>query len=395
MLSQEENDMLTRVGPGTPAGELLRRYWHPVAVAAELTEEAPTRFVRLMGEDLVLFRSHSGQVGLLAERCSHRRASLIYGRVEERGIACPYHGWLYDTEGNILETPPENNDAICRNVKQPAYPVQKHLGLYWAYLGPLPAPVFPKYDAFVRTDGSRKLLVHPVLDCNWFQTMENAADPSHAPILHQDAAAREIVPVNSTRGYIDDQPSFDFWRVPFGIMKQRNFANGESDEHPLIFPNMLRTGGTVQIRVPIDDTHTWRVDFAYKQGEPAEDLDNPPATYLEPYKTPADKLHPFVKFKIDTVPQQDHMVWETQGQIVDRTMENLSYSDRVLLDLRKLVKENIEKVQNGEDPMAVQRDPDHPMIDTNLESDLHHTGGKTGKGRPYGFKTKTRKRAKS
>src|SRR5436853_622831 len=105
MLTKDENELLTRVGPGTPAGELLRRYWYPVAIARDLTEEHPTRFVRLLGEDLVLFRDTSGRVGLLADHCSHRGASLCYGRVEARGIACPYHGWLYDTRGVCLETP--------------------------------------------------------------------------------------------------------------------------------------------------------------------------------------------------------------------------------------------------------------------------------------------------
>ena len=110
METRETNDFMTLVGPGQPAGDLLRRYWMPVAVAQELTDENPTKFVRLLGEDLVLFKDKSGRVGLLADHCSHRSASLVYGRVEERGIACAYHGWLYDCEGNILETPPERND---------------------------------------------------------------------------------------------------------------------------------------------------------------------------------------------------------------------------------------------------------------------------------------------
>src|SRR5919199_850038 len=169
MLTHEENELLTRVGPGTPAGELLRHYWYPIAPRRELSEAQPTRFVRLLGEDLVLFRDTAGRVGLLADHCAHRGASLCYGRVEERGISCPYHGWLYDTEGNILETPPERNEAIMRSVKQPAYPVQKFIGMYWAYLGPLPPPVIPHYDAWVRQHGRRRIYVHPELACNWLQ----------------------------------------------------------------------------------------------------------------------------------------------------------------------------------------------------------------------------------
>ena len=130
MLTQEENEILTRVGPGTPAGELLRRYWHPVAIAAELPEDNPVKFVRILGEDLVLFQTKNGELGLLEDRCSHRGASLSYGRVEERGIACAYHGWLYDIQGHCLETPAEPADSnFCRTVKHKAYPVQKLAGL--------------------------------------------------------------------------------------------------------------------------------------------------------------------------------------------------------------------------------------------------------------------------
>ncbi|HEX7232618.1 MAG TPA: Rieske 2Fe-2S domain-containing protein, partial [Candidatus Binatia bacterium] len=147
MLTKEENEMLTRVGPGTPAGELLRRYWLPVGVASELTAENPTQIVRILGETLVLFRDKTGRVGLLEDRCSHRAASLSYGRVEERGISCPYHGWLYDTQGNCLETPAEPRESkFCLTVKQKAYPVQKLVGLYWAYLGPAPAPAITNFD---------------------------------------------------------------------------------------------------------------------------------------------------------------------------------------------------------------------------------------------------------
>src|SRR5207245_8152554 len=145
--TQEENDFLTRVGPGTPAGELLRRYWLPVSIAQELTEDQPTKFVRILGEDLVLFRDKQGRVGLLSDRCSHRGASLCYGRVEERGIACPYHGWLYDTKGHCLETPAEPPASKFHlTVKHKSYPVQKLAGLYWAYLGPEPAPLIPHFD---------------------------------------------------------------------------------------------------------------------------------------------------------------------------------------------------------------------------------------------------------
>ncbi|HZU15340.1 MAG TPA: hypothetical protein VFD01_01850, partial [Candidatus Dormibacteraeota bacterium] len=281
-----------------------------------------------------------------------------------------YHGWLYDTAGNILETPPERNEAIIRHVKQRAYPVQQFLGLYWAYLGPPPPPVIPPYDTFVRKDGRRRIVVHPRLDCNWFQAMENSVDPDHLQILHQEYIGRGKQPVNTTRGFIDDVASTDFYLVPYGIMKKRVYKNGLVEEHPLIFPNMLRQGPSTQIRVPIDDTHTWHVHIIFEptpDGREVEQADDEiPVEYREPYKQPPDALYPEARYTLQSVLAQDHMAWETQGPIADRTQEHLSYSDRGIHLLRKLMKEQMERVQQGLDPMGVIRDPHHPMIDTNL-----------------------------
>ena len=376
MLTAEENELLTRVGPGTPAGELLRRYWHPVAVAAELTDEQPTKFVRVLGEDLVLFKDKSGRAGLLADHCAHRSASLVYGRVEERGIACAYHGWLYDCEGNILETPPERNDAIMRSVKQKAYPVLRHVGLYWAYLGPTPAPALPHYDTLFRADVHRKIVVHPTLDCNWLQPMENSADPAHAPVLHQEFLTGQDRPTDTTRGLTDNVQSFDFREFPFGIMKRRVWIDGEVDEHPLIFPNILRQGESTQLRVPIDDTHTMHIFVVCspaENGTEPVDAWEPEVQYLKPYKDPPDALYPYARYTLHHVLPQDHMAWETQGPIADRTVEQLGSSDRGVVMYRRLLKENIEKVQSGLDPIGVMRDPEHPMIDTNLDEAFRYT----------------------
>ena len=372
MVTKEENEMLTRVGPETPAGELLRRYWHPVAVGPELSEQNPTRLVRILGEDLVLFRDKSGRIGLIADRCAHRGASLCYGRVEERGIACPYHGWLYDTNGQCLETPPEPPESKFRlTVRQRAYPVQKFVGLYWTYMGPAPLPVMPKYDVWARRDGTRKIFVQPQLDCNWFQAMENSVDPAHLQILHQETAndgGRRQVP-STTRGFTDDIEGFDFCEVPYGIMKRRKYKNGMHDEHPLIFPTILRQGNATQIRVPMDDTHT-KVFFVRfyptPDGRAVEENENLPVEYVKPYKNPPDAIHPFTKFRMDAVQAQDHMAWETQGPIADRTRERLTSSDRGIVMLRDIMKREMEKVRQGQDPMGVIRDPAHAIIDTNV-----------------------------
>jgi 5,5'-dehydrodivanillate O-demethylase len=375
MLTREDNEMLTRVGPGTPAGELLRCYWLPVAPAAELTTNDPTRLVRILGEDLVLFRDLSGRVGLIADRCAHRGASLFYGRVEERGIACAYHGWLYDVEGSCVECPAEPPASKFHlTVKQTAYPVQKFVGLYWTYMGRKPAPLIPRYDLWARQDGTRKIFVQPQLDCNWFQAMENSVDPAHLQILHQNTAMRARTAVNTTRGFTDDIEKFEFYEFPYGIMKKRTYKNGAIDEHPLIFPNILRQGNATQIRVPIDDTHT-KVFFIRfypsEDGRPAQAEVDPEVEYVQPYKNPPDAIHPFTRFRMDQVQAQDHMAWETQGPLADRTHERLATSDRGVVMLRDLMKTEIAKVQQGLEPLGIVREaaPDQ-MIDTKLEEAL-------------------------
>ena len=375
MLTREENELLTRVGPGTPGGEMLRRYWYPVAVARELTDEHPTKFVRILGEDLVLFKDKSGRVGLLADHCSHRGASLLYGRVEERGIACAYHGWLYDCEGNILETPPERNEAIMNSVKHTAYPVQVHVGLVFAYLGPKPVPPMPHYDTLFRPDGNRKIVVYGVLDCNWLQAMENSVDPAHAQILHQEyMGGKGVLPESTTRGFIDEVEGFEVSLIDYGIMKKRTHKNGSVDEHPMIFPHILRQGPSTQFRTPIDDEHTLHIHIQFTLtedgSEPPDAFDPERIEYKDPVKEPAGKLHPFTWFTQRHIIGQDHMAWETQGPVADRSREHLSYSDRGVVLFRRMVREQIEKVQRGEDPIGVFRDPDHPIIDTKVDEDI-------------------------
>ncbi len=373
MLTAQENERFTRVGAGTPGGELLRRYWHPISVAQELTEENPTKFVRILGEDLVLFRDTKGKVGLLADRCPHRGASLSYGRVDERGLACAYHGWLFDTEGNCLETPAEPAESKFHlTVKQKAYPVQKFVGLFWAYMGPLPAPAIPRYDLFVHKQGRRHITVHPNLDCNWFTAAENAVDPTHLQVLHQVLPMSKRKPENTTRGFLDDIEKFEFYETSYGIMKKRTYKNGVVDEHPLVFPTHLRTRGSMWLRTPIDDTHTIQIVLGFRLSEDGSEVEeeDPPVEYLKPYKNPPDELHPFTKFDLN-VPYgqplaQDVVMWETQGAVADRTKERLGTSDKGIVMLREIMVREMEKMEKGLDPLGVVRDPDHVMIDTNL-----------------------------
>ena len=378
MLEQEDNDLLTRVGPGTPGGTLLRMYWHPISLIQDITEERPTKFVRVLSEDLVIFRDKSGRMGLIADKCAHRSASLVYGRVEERGISCVYHGWLYDCEGNILETPPERNDAIMKSVKTTAYPVQEYLGMVWAYMGPQPAPPMIHYDTLFRKDGTRKWLIHPRLDANWFQAMENSMDPAHLQVLHQEFIGRGKVAPNTTRGFTDDVESYEFYITSYGgLMKKRTYKNGMVDEHPVLFPNILRQGASSQFRVPIDDTHTMHMRLFFyptEDGSAPEDAFEPEITWEKPIKEDPEKSHPETRFILHSVNSQDQMAWETQGPITDRSIEHLSYSDRGVVLLRRHTKEQIERVQRGEDPVGYQRDPNHAMVDTNVDEGVAQIG---------------------
>ena len=373
--------MMTKVGPGTPAGELLRRYWHPVAIAADLTAENPTLFLRRLGEDLVLFRTTKDEVGLLHDRCSHRGVSLSYGRVEERGLACAYHGWLYDVNGNCLETPAEpKGSSFCQTVKHKAYPVKKLAGLYWAYFGPLPAPEIPKYDVWARTDGWHWLRALPQLDCNWLQAMENSVDTAHLHILHQELVTDGFEVESTTRGTIDNLVDYGITEYTHGFIKRRVFKDGKIEEHPLLFPTVLRQANRTQIRVPIDDTHTWvvYVHFVPDSAEPRPASDEVPVNYRKPFKQTQDVLHPDAKYRLDEVDAQDFMAWETQGPVHNRARERLTGSDHGVVQYREMLLREIKKVQQGLDPINVFRDPNHPIIDTKLEESLRV--GKAGGG---------------
>ena len=190
MLSASENETLTHVGRGTPMGELMRRYWQPVAAVAQL-DEHPTLAVRLMGEDLVLYKDTRGGYGLLDRHCPHRRADLCYGMPEERGLRCHYHGWLFDGAGACLHQPFEEiarpQTRFRDKIRTTAYPVEPKAGLLWAYLGPAPAPLVPDWDLF----GERgyKQIVFSEIPCNWFQGQENSIDPIHFEWLHGNWSA--------------------------------------------------------------------------------------------------------------------------------------------------------------------------------------------------------------
>ena len=193
MLDRETNIKLSQVGQDTPMGQLMRRYWHPVAGVEEL-DVNPIKPVRLMGEDLVLYKDLSGDYGMLDRHCPHRRADLNFGFVEADGLRCSYHGWLYDSAGSCIEQPFEDTVAPASRfrdkIRIKAYPVEASAGLLWAYLGPEPAPLVPNWEPFTWDNGFRQIVISEI-PCNWFQCQENSIDPVHFEWQHSNWRIRK------------------------------------------------------------------------------------------------------------------------------------------------------------------------------------------------------------
>ncbi len=366
MITQEQNEQLARVGPGTPMGNLLRRYWQPVGAAAELAR-APVQRVRLLGEDLVLFRTPAGAYGLVGSRCAHRGLSLALGVPQENGLRCAYHGWTYNTAGRVVDMPFE---PACMQLKIAGYPVQELGGLLFAYLGPAPAPLLPRYDLFVRDDLDKAIQI-VALPCNWLQCMENSLDPVHVEHLHgyygnyvlsQQGKTPKVIPPRHER------IAFDVFA--YGIIKRR-LLEGESEDcdewqigHPVLFPNTLSVGDErrplFQIRVPVDDTHTLQYRYqGVRRAPEAPPQDEVPVTREELFDAQGQFIGP-----PDAVPPQDMLAWVEQGALVDRTQEHLATSDKGILLYRKLLLDSLAAVKRGEDPFGILRDPaqNEPMI---------------------------------
>jgi 5,5'-dehydrodivanillate O-demethylase len=364
MLTKEDNEFLTRVGPGTPAGNLLRRYWHPICPAAELTAAQPKRRVRMLGEDLLLFRDGKGRLGLVAEQCAHRRASLYYGFVEEDGLRCAYHGWKYDVSGQCIEQPFEPAASpLKQEACQRAYPVAQFACMFWTYMGPAPVPLLPHWEPLLRRDGAHRIMILPELACNWLQCMENSVDPVHTYYLHghmmhmhgmTERAAYFYRPIEA---YDFELVKEELWA---GVRKVRSFGGEQAETelgHPLIFPCILmapqRQFLVMHFRVPVDDTHTriYRRELEPGAASDGSDLDNPPLDYVASFRGEDGE------YALTTFNAQDGMAWETQGPVTDRSKELLGASDRGVVMYRRLLKEQIQAVQRGEEPVGVVRDP--------------------------------------
>ncbi len=364
-LSREENETLTRVGPGSAAGEMLRRYWHPIGFAAELRGKPLRR--RILGEDVVLFRDEVGRFGVLALRCAHRGTSLEFGHLEDGGLRCCYHGWLYDVQGKVLETPGEPPESTFKEkVRQAAYRTQESGGVIFVYMGPEPVPLLPNYDVLIRQDGARARRARTV-NCNFFQMIENSVDQNHLKWLHRTAQTPdwddgEIDPRPFELGIINTytrRVAGKTWaHCNFFVMPTMNKTGNVEEGHPTEH-RASSAGEVMRGRVPIDDTHTmhFTVEFgAMVEGKPAAKImkDDSAAGLVESQ---------FGVYKWDESigwfarGDQDRVAQESQGPIYDRTTEHLAYTDRGVILLRRLYKESIEAVQQGRDPLGVIRDP--------------------------------------
>ena len=366
MLTKAQNERLTKVGPGTTMGTLMRYYWHPIAASVEL-DENPVKKIRLLGEDLVLYKDRSGNLGLIDEPCPHRRVSLEYGIPEEEGLRCPYHGWVFNSEGKCTEQPAEPwNSTFKDRVTTKAYPAQELGGLVFAYLGEAPVPLLPRYDVYVWDNMVRHIGV-TVLPCNFLQCMENSLDPVHAEWLHgyyhDYVMSRNGTPrtPNSDTQLRGTHKKIGFDRFEHGIIKRRVMTNETEEDthwrqgHPIIFPYMLRIGAasdySFQIRVPMDDTHTYHIHYlVYRPGIPLPPQESVPM-YDIPLKDENDK------FITDFVIGQDHFAWASQGSIAQRDKEKLGQSDVGIIMYREMLLEQIDRAERGVDPIEVYRDP--------------------------------------
>jgi 5,5'-dehydrodivanillate O-demethylase len=358
MLTEEKNRTLTQVGPGTPMGELLRRYWMPVAGVSEF-DDAPIKPVRLMGEDLVLYKDKSGNFGMVERNCPHRRADLAFGMVEKDGIRCTYHGWCFDSKGACTHQPFEQASAPERNtrasVKAKAYPVEAKAGLLWVYMGPQPAPLLPDWEPFSWKNGFTQIVISDV-PCNWFQCQENSIDPVHFEWMHENWGQRLK---DDDAQYGPTHLKLNFEEFEHGLVYKRIKQNTSADDamwtvgRVCLWPNGFFLGEHFEWRVPIDDENTlsvtWKFTRVPRESEPYEQKSIP--TWHGPVKNPDGTW-------INThVMNQDFLAWVGQGRIADRTKENLASSDRGIALLRKRMFEEIEKVKAGEDPKGVIRDP--------------------------------------
>jgi phthalate 4,5-dioxygenase oxygenase subunit len=409
MLSQEQNQALTAVGPGTPMGTVFRRYWLPVLLAAEVAErDGPPVHVRLLGEDLLAFRDSDGRVALVDAFCPHRRAPLFFGRNEECGLRCVYHGWKFDADGACVDMPSEPPDSLFKTkVSLTAYPTWEGADMVWAYLGPpseLPPP--PAYE-LTRVPATHRSVSKTRESCNYLQAFEGGIDTAHISFLHNMKLGDRANP-----RALDTSPRLEVEKTAYGF-RYHGIRNAGDNEYIRVYQYLMPaqqcrgliigySGEQVpvptmngHIWVPIDDTHTFVYNYIYSSDP---DISLPSDFVLEHEiksgRGPDDLMPDFSLKKnagndymidrkvqrtrtytgITGINTQDYALQEGMGPIVDRTREHLGTTDRAIIAARQLLLEAIDDVSAGRRPRGA---------DTGACSDVRATDLLVPKGDPW------------
>jgi phenylpropionate dioxygenase-like ring-hydroxylating dioxygenase large terminal subunit len=359
----EPDPFLTRVGPGTPCGELMRRYWQPVCLSADL-KDLP-KPVRILGEDLVAFRDGEGRAGLLFFRCSHRGTSLEYGRVEKRGLRCCYHGWLYDVQGNVLQMPLEPAaNPFLGQIQHPCYPVREFGGLVFAYMGPTEKkPKFPVYDVWQKEGGQLKARMGPrvggPVNCNWLQAEENLMDALHTFWLHTLHSGPQFP--SQVYGVDPDALQYEETDMGMRFVLTRKLENGKWWEliwemimplnvH-LVYTDEPKTERVCAVTycVPIDDTHQMGASIRWI---PEGESESPSG---REQLAPAGRTN--MSYEYAQRHPDDKEAVEGQGPIALHGLEHLVTSDKGVMMFRNILRRAIQSALQGNDPKGILRDP--------------------------------------
>ncbi|HYJ15037.1 MAG TPA: Rieske 2Fe-2S domain-containing protein [Candidatus Limnocylindria bacterium] len=389
MIAAEENQLLTQTDPGSPCGAMMRRYWQPVALSEELPAGAAPLKVKILGEELALFRDDQGRPGLIGMHCSHRGTDLSYGRVEDGGLRCLYHGWLYDICGRVLDQPGEPGGGANKSaIRHLAYSCQEVGGVIFTYMGPGEPPLLPNYE-FLTVAPQYRTVVKAFYECNYLQGNEGNIDPVHLSFLHQYLSEAEVArlrvveSINATDNTLlakDVAPTIEVEVTHFGL-RIYTTRDASADKRYLrvtnfIMPNLSAFGGStvgdgyaVHWHVPIDDRHHWKYIFAFSRTSPLDDFlrTRSRVELSADYrlgKTGGNryqqdrasmKTHTFTgmgtNFQV-----HDAFATESQGAVQNRTEENLVSSDKAIVAARKLILNAIKDVQQGREPQHVIRD---------------------------------------
>lgn len=362
-LTKEANDLLTQTGKGTLCGEFMRRYWQPIALSDEVPLGGPPLPVRLLGEELVAYRNPRGHLGLLSRRCSHRGADLAYAEIEDDGIRCYYHGWLYDTQGKCLDQPLEPPESTLKDqIQHLAYPCTERGGVVFGYLGPDEPPLLPAYE-FLEVPEENRRGTRYLVECNFLQAAEASVDPVQMLMFRRLFGGEHDPSVPFTLGAKDlkvESEVTDFGMRLFAVQKADSSLGLEIRDFILPCVSTLSgvgiDGYSVHWHVPIDDTHHWRYVFAFRRGGPIsdEDAQRNGVERVEGFRISKDLKEReagtpnFVAFAVSLA--------ESQGRMFDRTQEHLVDTDQGIVAMRTLVHKAISDVEEGADPPHVVRD---------------------------------------